>query len=265
MARPTPSKILNEVEDGVAVLTLNRPASLNAFDEELRREFTEAVRGLAADAEVGAVVVTGTGRAFSAGGDIREMPERLDGPAGEIGPRGWSRLKRNQEMILALHNLEKPTIAAVNGPAAGLGMDLALACDFIVASGAASFRMSFVLRGLVPDGGGMHFLPRRIGIARAKALIFSGDAVDAATALEVGLVDRLSPPESLLADARAWASLLGKQPRVAVALAKSILNASFETTLEQSFAASNQAQAICYTTADHRRLVEAFMSARSKK
>src|SRR3546814_8113298 len=106
------------------------------------------------------------------------MPKRLNVPAGEIGAHGWSRLHRNQQLVLDLHRLGKPTIAAVNGAAAGLGLDLALACDFIAAARTATFQMSYVLRGLVPDGGGMHFLPRRIGIARAKALIFSGKPVD---------------------------------------------------------------------------------------
>ena len=119
------------------------------------------------------------------------MKERLAAPAGEIAFTGWQRQKRLHQVVAILHGMGKPTIAAVNGAAAGLGCDLALACDFIIASEAASFAMSFILRGLVPDGGGLYFLPRRVGLVRAKELIFTGRRVAAQEALAIGLADRL--------------------------------------------------------------------------
>ena len=132
--------------------------------------------------------------AFCAGGDIAGMQQRLQAPPGQIAFNGWRRQKRTHQGVALLHGLPKPTIAAVNGAASGLGCDLALACDFIIASTAASFAMSFIHRGLVPDGGGMYFLPRRVGLPRAKELIFTGRSVPAEEALAIGLVDRLSPP-----------------------------------------------------------------------
>jgi enoyl-CoA hydratase/carnithine racemase len=133
-----------------------------------------------------------------------------------------------------------------------------MACDFVVASVTATFSMSFVRRGLIPDGGGMYFLPRRIGLARAKELIFSGRAVDANEALQLGMVDRLAAPETLVSAAVAWAAKLSQGSPAALALAKSILDRTFETPEEQLFALGREAQAICYTTSEHRRAVDAF-------
>jgi enoyl-CoA hydratase/carnithine racemase len=156
--------------------------------------------------------------------------------------------------------MSKPTIAAVNGAAVGLGCDLALCCDFIIASDAAMFAMSFIQRGLVPDGGGLYFLPRRVGLARAKDLIFSGRRVKADEALRMGLADRVCSAEVLLDEAQAWAVELSQGSRVALALAKSILDRTFETPEEQVFALGREAQAICYTTGEHRASVEAFLN-----
>ena len=160
---------------------------------------------------------------------------------------------------MRLHGLEKVTIAAVNGPAAGLGADLALCCDFIIASEAANFVMSFVLRGLVPDGGGMYFLPRRVGLARAKELIFTGRRLDGAEMLAMGIADRIVSPANLLPEAIRWAREVSQHSPTALALAKSILNGAFEHTLEDTLAAGAQAQAIAYTTDAHHASVEAFM------
>jgi 2-(1,2-epoxy-1,2-dihydrophenyl)acetyl-CoA isomerase len=158
-----------------------------------------------------------------------------------------------------LHTMPKPTIAAVNGAAAGLGADTALACDFIIASPSASFTWSYILRGLIPDGGGMYFLPRRVGLAKAKELIFSGRKVEMDEALALGIVDRQSSADTLLADARAWALALCRGSMTALALGKTILNQSFESAAEQIFMQGSQAQGICYTSAEHRESVMAFL------
>jgi enoyl-CoA hydratase/carnithine racemase len=162
-------------------------------------------------------------------------------------------------MISALHSLEKPTIAAVNGAAAGLGCDLALCCDFIVASHQAFFTMSYVQRGLIPDGGGLYFLPRRVGLPRAKELIFSARRVQAEEALKIGIADRLVPHEDLLMAATQWAAELGGGNSTALALSKAILDQTFELTADQAFALGAQAQAICYTTDEHHQAVAAFL------
>ncbi|MGE3908735.1 MAG: enoyl-CoA hydratase/isomerase family protein [Chloroflexota bacterium] len=252
-------RVLLTVEDGIAVATLNRPDVLNAVDEPMREALADMVEHVGKDTSVRALVITGAGRGFCAGGDIRAMRTRLAQPIGTVADVGWRRQRRLHHLVMRLQTLEKVTIAAVNGPAAGLGADLALGCDFIIASQTASFVMSFILRGLVPDGGGMYLLPRRVGLAKAKDLIFTGRRVEAAEALALGMADRLSAPADLLADATAWAAELTQHSPTALGLAKSILNKSFESTLEDTLAAGAQAQAIGYTTAEHRASVEAFL------
>jgi enoyl-CoA hydratase/carnithine racemase len=247
------------VDDGIATATLNRPEVRNAIDDATRVELAAVLEQVSHDKAVRALILTGAGKAFCAGGDIRAMQQRLEAPAGEVAGNGWQRQRHTHHVIDALHALEKPTIAAVNGPAAGLGCDVALCCDFIVASEAASFSMSYLLRGLIPDGGGLYFLPRRVGLPRAKELIFSARRVAAEEALAIGLADRLAKPDQLLAEARRWAGELTQGSTIALALAKSILDQSFELSAEDVFALGGQAQAICYTSTEHREAVASFL------
>jgi enoyl-CoA hydratase/carnithine racemase len=263
-AAQTSSKVELTIDGSVATIALNRPEVRNAIDDETRAQFNAAVERVANDDTVRAVILTGRGSAFCAGGDISAMQERLKAPAGEIAFNGWRRQRRVHQSVAALHELGKPTIAAVNGAAAGLGADLALCCDFIIASQAASFAMSFIHRGLVPDGGGLYFLPRRVGLARAKELIFTGRRVASDEALKIGLIDRLTGPESLLGEAHAWAVELSQGSRIALALAKSILDRSFELSPEDVSALGREAQAICYTTSEHQDSVAAFLSKKSR-
>jgi enoyl-CoA hydratase/carnithine racemase len=248
------------IEGAVATVTFNRPEVRNAVNDAMRVELAAVLDRLSNEDAIRAVVLTGKGVGFCSGGDIAGMKERLAAPAGEIAFTGWQRQKRLHQVVAILHGMGKPTIAAVNGAAAGLGCDLALACDFIIASEAASFAMSFILRGLVPDGGGLYFLPRRVGLVRAKELIFTGRRVAAQEALAIGLADRLISPERLLAEARDWAIQLSKGSGVALALAKSILDRAFESSEEQMLALGREAQAICYTTGEHRDAVAAFLN-----
>jgi len=254
-----------EVQDGVALLTFNRPDKRNAMSDEMRSGFIEVLERVSVDGAIRALVLTGSGKAFCAGGDIEGMQRRMNAPAGEVAINGWRRQQRVHRAQSLLHTMPKPVIAAVNGAASGLGADTALACDFIIASDAASFAWSYILRGIVPDGGGMYFLPRRVGLVRAKELIFTGRKVDAEEALALGIVDRRTTPERLLADARAWATELGSASGTALALAKTILNQSFELPAQQVFMQGSQAQGICYTSTEHREAVMAFLarSARS--
>ena len=255
----TPSPIDLQIHNGIATLTLNRPEVRNAIDDSMRADLIAALDRVARDNTVKALVLTGNGKAFCAGGDIRAMQQRMQAPAGEIAFNGWSRQQRTHHAVAMLHALPKPTIAAVNGASTGLGADLALCCDFIVASEMASFAWTYILRGLIPDGGGMYFLPRRVGLTRAKELIFSGRKVLPPEALALGIADRLSTPERLLADAQAWAAELGRGSTAALALSKSILNKTFELSAEEVFAQGSQAQAICYTCAEHHASVAAFL------
>jgi enoyl-CoA hydratase/carnithine racemase len=252
--------ILLTIDAGIATLTLNRPAVRNAIDDAMRAEMIEALEAVAADAAIKALVVTGAGTAFCAGGDVRGMQGRLAAPSEEVAINGWRRQSRTHRAVTLLHHMPKPVIAAVNGAAAGLGADVALACDFILCGERAHFTMSFLARGLIPDGGGMYFLPRRIGLARAKELVFSARRVGAAEALSIGLADRVVPDDELAGAAQAWAAELGTHSAAALALAKATLDRSLESSFEQVLAIGSQSQAICYTTAEHRASVAAFLT-----
>jgi enoyl-CoA hydratase/carnithine racemase len=247
------------VASGIATLTLNRPDKRNAMSDDMRAEFIAALKRVAADKAIRALVLTGAGKGFCAGGDVAGMERRLAQPPGEVAFNGWSRQQRVHYAQGLLHTLPKPTIAAVNGAASGLGADTALACDFVIASPAASFTWSYINRGLIPDGGGMYFLPRRVGLSRAKELIFSGRKVDADEALRLGIADRSAGAATLVAEAQAWAAELSKGSATALALGKTILNQTFELPAEQVFAQGSQAQGICYTSAEHRDAVVAFL------
>jgi len=257
--------ILLDVQDGIATLTLNRPDKRNAMSDEMRTQFIAALESVAADKAVRALVLTGSGKGFCAGGDIAGMERRMQAPTGEIAFNGWHRQQRVHYTQTLLHTLPKPTIAAVNGAASGLGADTALACDFIIAGPWASFTWSYINRGIVPDGGGMYFLPRRVGLPKAKELIFSGRKVDADEAVALGIADRKTGADSLLADAQAWARELSRGSATALALGKTILNQSFESSAEQIFKQGSQAQGICYTSTEHRESVMTFLAKSASK
>ena len=249
-----------QVQDSIATLTLNRPDKRNAMSDDMRTEFINALEHVAADKAIKALVLTGAGKGFCAGGDIAGMQKRMNAPTGEVGFNGWHRQQRVHHVQALLHTMPKPVIAAVNGAASGLGADTALACDFVIASEWASFTWSYIHRGIIPDGGGMYFLPRRVGLPRAKELIFTGRVVKADEAVALGIVDRKTSAEALVADAQAWAAELGKGSATALALTKTILNQSFELSSHDVFAQGSQAQGICYTSSEHRASVEAFLN-----
>jgi enoyl-CoA hydratase/carnithine racemase len=253
------------VTDAIATIALNRPDKRNAMSDAMRGEFISALEKVSADKAIRALVLTGNGKGFCAGGDVGGMERRMQAPAGEVGFNGWHRQQRVHYTQSLLHTMPKPTIAAVNGAASGLGADTALACDFIIASDAASFTWSYINRGIVPDGGGMYFLPRRVGLVKAKELIFTGRKVDMAEALQLGIADRQASAETLLADAQAWALELSRGSGTALALGKTILNQSFELSSHQVFAQGSQAQGICYTSTEHRDSVMAFLAKSAPK
>ena len=256
--------ILREVTGPVAVLTLNRPKARNALDDGMRETLRAELEALSADEDVRVVVLTGAGSAFCAGGDIKGMRQRLEQPPGQVAVRGWRRQQQTAAFIATLANVGQVTIAAVNGPAMGLGMDVALACDFIVAAPEAQFAASFVKRGLVPDGGGLYTLPRRIGLQLTKELIYSGRTVGAEEALRIHLADRLATSGDLLAETLDFAAQFTENSRSAIALMKSIVSRTFETPFELVSAQGRAAQAISYTTDEHRASVEQFLKPKSK-
>ena len=261
---PASNDIEVRIEGPIAIVLLNRPKVRNAINDEMRIDLIAKLDALSRDDNVRALVITGNGEAFCAGGDIKSMQQRLQAEPGKVAFNGWQRQQRTHHAITTLHAFGKPTIAAVNGAATGLGADLAFCCDFVLASESANFAMTYIARGLIPDGGGMYFLPRRVGLARAKELLFSCRKVGAQEALRIGMADRMCAPDQLLATAVAWATELSTGSMAAIALTKSILDQSFEHGVEEVFAQGSQAQAICYTTAEHRASVEAFLTKRGK-
>ncbi|MCK8434392.1 enoyl-CoA hydratase/isomerase family protein [Streptomyces sp. D2-8] len=256
----TRAALLHTTGDHVLFLTLNRPESLNALTPGQREDIIRLLSEASAAAEVRAVVITGTGRGFCAGADLRAAGtpgERLAGDVARTLRTGAQRL------IAAVLDCEKPVIAAVNGTAAGLGAHLAFACDLVLAAESARFIEVFVRRGLVPDAGGAYLLPRLVGPQRAKELMFFGDALTAADAERLGLVNRVVSDEELERTARAWAERLASGPTRALALTKQLVNASLDTDRAAAFAAEAAAQEINMTTADAQEGVRSFVERRS--
>ncbi|MFF4400350.1 enoyl-CoA hydratase/isomerase family protein [Streptomyces sp. NPDC001480] len=254
------ASVLHEIAGQVSCITLNRPEALNALTPGQRERVIALLADASADPEVRAVVITGTGRGFCAGADLRGGAGAGGRVAGDV-----ARVLRlgAQRLTAAVLDCEKPVIAAVNGTAAGLGAHLALACDLVLAAESARFIEVFVRRGLVPDGGGAYLLPRLIGPQRAKELMFFGDALTAAGAERLGLVNRVVPDEELAKTARAWAERLAAGPTRALALTKQLVNASLDTDRAGAFAAEAAAQEINMTTADAREGLAAFVERRS--
>jgi enoyl-CoA hydratase/carnithine racemase len=260
---PTFETLELRLENEIGILTLNRPRARNAINDTLRSELRHAVDHIAADDRMRALILTGAGKAFCSGGDIRGMQERLEQGA-KAGELGWRRQRELHETLQKLYHLDRPTVAAVNGPAFGLGLDIALTCDFVFLADAAQVAVNFVVRGLVPDGGGMFHLPRRVGLARAKELVFSARTLSAEEAHTIGLADRVFPADALLAETMAWLKTCTVHPRTAQGLAKSILNRSYESSFELVNMAGSQAQAFCYASPDHQESVRSFLAERAR-
>ncbi|MFF7312725.1 enoyl-CoA hydratase-related protein [Streptomyces sp. NPDC008137] len=251
--------VLYETAGQVLTVTLNRPEALNALTPDQRDEIVRLLSTASAAAGIRAVVLTGTGRGFCAGADLRGAATTGERIAGDV-----ARTLRTgaQRLIAAVLDCEKPVIAAVNGTAAGLGAHLALACDLVLAAESAKFIEVFVRRGLVPDGGGAYLLPRLIGPQRAKELMFFGDALTATQAEHLGLVNRVIPDADLTQTAHSWAERLATGPTRALALTKQLVNASLDTDRATAFAAEAAAQEINMTTADAQEGVRSFVERR---
>ncbi|MER8093979.1 enoyl-CoA hydratase/isomerase family protein [Streptomyces goshikiensis] len=254
--------VLHRFEGGVSWITLNRPEAMNAVTWEQRERVIALLGAASADPGVRAVVVTATGKGFCAGADLRGAPAAGERVAGDV-----ARMIRlgAQRLITAVLDCEKPVIAAVNGTAAGIGAHLALACDLVIAAEPARFIEVFVRRGLVPDGGGAYLLPRLVGPQKAKELMFFGDAVPAAEAERLGLVNRVVPAEALEESAREWAERLAQGPTRALAMTKQLVNASLDSDRATALAAEATAQELNMGTADANEGVASFVERRTPK
>ena len=241
------------ISDGVATITLNRVDAMNSLNMSLKGELTRAIAQISHDPQVRAVLITGNGKAFSAGGDIGEMALNTSVTVSR------ERLQKLlADIFIPLHQLEKPTIAAVNGHAHGAGLSLALACDIIVASDSAQFSCAFSKIGLLPDCGSMYFLSRIIGMNIAKELIFSGRRFSASEAKELGIVNHVYSADQLMVEANKLALEFASGPTKAFGLAKKIINRSLESTLAEIAELEAYGQATLYTTEDHKSAKEAF-------
>lgn len=255
--------LLKSQRNGVLTLTLNRPEVFNALDSALLGELAEAFRGAERDEGTRAIILTGAGRAFCSGQDLKSLDELA--PPGQTPHFGaWLRRSYNP-LILRMRRLEKPILAAVNGVAAGAGLSLALACDLRVASAQASFAEVFARIGLVPDSGSLYFLPRMVGLGKAMELCLLADRVEAEEALRIGLVHRVVPHEQLQAAVEDLAERLASGPGRAIALIKRGLNRSLESTLEQMLEYEADLQEIAGRTQDFREGVLAFTEKRSPR
>jgi len=252
--------LLYETKDRVATLTLNRPDRLNALGGTLREDLTAGLTRAIDDPDVRVIVITGAGKGFCAGGDVKAMQD-----ANQAG-RGRPLMERvapsRDRTVLLMRDSPKPLIAAVNGAAAGAGMNLALACDIRLASSAARFSQAFVRRGLHPDWGGTYFLPRVVGMAKACEMIFTGQIIDAEEARHLGIVSAVHPPERLLPATYELATKIALGPPVAIRLARRALYRNADADLQSSLEFETFAQNICADTEDAREGIRAFVEKR---
>lgn len=253
------SRILVSREDGIGTVTINRPEKLNALAGRMREELAEAIAELAGDAAVRVLVITGAGRAFCAGADIGYMQSLL-----QAGDRETftALVEAGRKVVSTIRETPKPVIASVNGPAAGGGANLALACDVRIASSDARIGQTFSRIGLHPDWGGSFFLPRLVGPALAYELFATGRMLDAEEALRLGLFNRVVPPERLAEETRAWARTLAAQPPLALALIKRAVQASERHSLSEMLDLELEHQLRCFESGDAREGFAAFLEKR---
>jgi 2-(1,2-epoxy-1,2-dihydrophenyl)acetyl-CoA isomerase len=252
--------VLYELSDRVATITFNRPEALNATNDQFYKELSGLIRQVADDADVGAVILTGAGRGFCAGADVKSMNPDMELLARRKRHRGIL-----SDVLRPLVTLEKPVIAAVNGAAVGAGFNIALAADIIIASEAAVFSQIFTRLGLVPDLGGLYLLTRVVGLNKSKELCFTAKKIGAAEAKELGIVNHVVAPDMLAQEARKLAMEIAAGPPTALAMIKTLLNKSSNSTLEQMLEYEGYAQTLAYTTWEHREGVAAFREKRSPK
>ena len=249
-------------EGPAATILLNRPAKLNALDESEQRGLAEAMAAIAHDASVRVAIITGAGRAFCAGGDIQTM---VDLKTEHHSATFRAALESGNAIVRAIRRLPKPVIASVNGPAAGAGVSLAMACDLRIASDGATFTQAFAGIGLHPDWGGTFFLPRLIGMGRAIEMFFLGEPVNAAEAQRIGLVNFVVPHDRLAAETRKLGERLAAQPALPMSLLKVALYERSKTELNSMMETEVEAQMKCFDSEEFAEGLNAFLQKRKPK
>lgn len=245
-----------EHSNGIATIRLNRPDKLNALSEEMKIDLIRIFQEVSADEAVRVVLLTGAGRGFCAGGDVSTM-------GGLTAHGAKKRIRQAQEVVLRLANIEKPVVAAVRGPVAGIGWSMALASDIIIASETASFHQSFSKIGLVPDGGAVFFLRQVLGSYRAKELVYTARRTEAKEALAMGLVNKVVPDAELEAVAHALATELAAGPAFALSVTKRMFKSLEIPSLDNFLDTEAWAQSLSLLTEDHQEGGKAFMEKRA--
>lgn len=249
--------LLVEKQGKILILTLNRPECLNAFSQEMIISLTEQLQQAEKDDSVKVIVIRGSGRAFSAGGDVKNMDSRTD--IGSV----YDHVGQLNQCILTMQKMEKPIVAAVHGYAAGAGVNLALACDFILASDESKWILSFAQVGLISDGGGLYFLPKILGPHKVKELFFLAEPISAKEALAFGIINRVVPIEELQDEVINFAARLSQGPLRAYGKMKKIINESYQLSLEQMLERERLTQMLMVETEDHKEGVIAFKEKRA--
>jgi len=259
--QPSPASpvVLEQKHEGIAVLVMNRPDRLNALNNDLAVALNDALGRIAEDDSVGVLVITGGGRAFCAGGDLALIGKgRASGATHELEPL----LRSGMQAVLKIRTMPQPVIAAVNGPAAGAGMNIALAADIRIAAQEATFGQNFAKVGLFPDFGGTYFLPQLVGPAKAAELFYTGDMIDAKTALSLGIVNRVVPAAQLEAEVKLLAQKIAEGPPVAIRAVKKSLFGSEKKKLAEALEHEVQEQIRCYLSEDCSEGIRAFFEKR---
>lgn len=249
-----------DIHERIATLTLNRPAAHNAFNMEMISLWTQALEECIDNDEIRTLVVTGAGKAFCSGGDLRELGSETGQPASAQKAKLWEGI---HGVVKALHRLDKPVIAAVNGAATGAGMDMALWCDLRFAADSARFASTYIKVGLVPGDGGAWLLPRLVGPAKALELLWTGDFLDAAGALELGLVNRVYPADELLSETYAFAGRLARGPQQAMRIIKRAVYQSPGQELYTHLDMISSHMGVVMSSAEHAEGVAAFLEKRA--
>jgi enoyl-CoA hydratase/carnithine racemase len=250
------------VDEGIARIVLDRPERMNAFTFEMIDAWVDALQRCRTDDAVKVVLVTGAGEAFCSGGDIVEMGERLDHTPEQRKSELFQRIER---VPLALEDLDKPVIAAVNGAATGAGMDMALMCDIRYAAQSARFAETYVRVGLVPGAGGAHFLPRLVGVSKALELFFTGDFIDAQEALRIGMVNRVFPDTALMDEVEKIARRIARAPALTLRMTKRAIYQGLRNDLRTNLDLISSHYAVITATQEHKDLVRAFIDKKAPK
>ncbi|OGO02167.1 MAG: hypothetical protein A2Y90_02920 [Chloroflexi bacterium RBG_13_52_12] len=252
----TYTTLLYEKKDGIGTVTINRPDKLNALNSTVYKELYDAFEAIENDPEVRVVILTGAGeKAFAAGSDVAEMQNM-----GTLEIQKFmGTIRKTSDFIYAL---TKPTIAAIHGYALGGGCELSMCCDMRICSEKARFGQPEINLGLIPGASGTQRLPRLIGAAKAKEMIFMGDMIDAATALNLGLVNKVVPPEKLMEEAMAWATKLTGKSGPVLAMAKMAINNGLDTDIASGLNMEIKCNALCFATEDRKEGMDAFLEKR---